>query len=164
MTVRKKLLGEWIGRLTKVAMSEPEANAAVQAELAALRARIPQLIGSLVASGDGLLVAHDLPSGVEAATLAAITASQLALSYRLVTTALGGDFHEVVVGGAAGHVVIYAAGWTALTVLAGPEITLGRIHLEARPTAHAIADHLAVAVQNPPGKHHVRNTNGKESA
>ncbi|MFB8278233.1 roadblock/LC7 domain-containing protein [Nocardia colli] len=143
MTARKKLLGELMGRLTKVSISAPEPNAAVLAELKALRERVPRLTGTLVASGDGLLVAHDLPAHIEPAGMAALAAAQLSLSYRLVSTANGGGFHEVVVHGTEGHVVVYAAGWTSLTVLAGPEVNVGRLHLESRPVARTIADQMA---------------------
>ncbi|MFE7799729.1 roadblock/LC7 domain-containing protein [Nocardia sp. NPDC057440] len=151
MTARKKLFGELMGRWTKVAMAEPEPNAMVLAELQALRDRVPRLTGSLVASSDGLLVAHDLPPHIEPDTMAAMAAAQLSLSHRLATTAHGGGFHEVVVRGTDGHVVIYAAGWTSLTVLAGPEVNVGRLHLESRPVARAIADQLT-ATSNELGK------------
>ncbi|WP_410871620.1 roadblock/LC7 domain-containing protein [Nocardia sp. A7] len=149
MTVRKKLLGEWRGRLTKPAMTAPEPRAQnypeVLAELKSLRERLPQLIGSLVASSDGLLIEHDLPPHIEPAGLAALSAAQLSLSYRLANTAHGGGFSEVVVHGTEGQVVIYAAGYTSVTVLAGPEVNVGRLHLESRPVARAIADQLAAA-------------------
>ncbi|WP_246023893.1 roadblock/LC7 domain-containing protein [Nocardia yunnanensis] len=113
-------------------------------ELKALRDRVPQLIGSLVASTDGLLIAHDLPAHIEPAGMAALTAAQLSLSHRLATTANGGGFHEVVVHGEGGDVVIYAVGWTAsLTVLTGPGANVGRLHLESRPAARTIAELLA---------------------
>lgn len=150
MTVRKKLLGEWRGRLTKPAMTAPEPRAPqnypeVLAELKSLRERLPQLTGSLVASSDGLLIEHDLPPHIEPAGLAALSAAQLSLSYRLANTAHGGGFSEVVVHGTEGQVVIYAAGYTSLTVLAGPEVNVGRLHLESRPVARAIAGQLAAA-------------------
>ncbi len=54
-----------IERLTKVAKRAGTAarvpETKVAAELGALRARVPQLTGSLVASADGLLIAQDLP-------------------------------------------------------------------------------------------------------
>ncbi len=159
MTARRRRLGELIGRLTKVAMSGPEPNTQVHRELKSLRDRVPQLTGTLVASTDGLLIAHDLPAHIEPAGMAALTAAQLSLSHRLAATAHGGGFHEVVVHGESGDVVIYAVGWTAsLTVLAAPGANVGRVHLESRPAARAIADHLAAvtgeadaAAATPPG-------------
>lgn len=155
MTARRNLLGELMGRLTKV--SGPEPNAAVLAELEALRERVPQLTGALVASNDGLLVAHTLPPHIEPGGMAAMAAAQLSLSHRLASTAHGGGFHEVVVRGTDGSVVIYAAGWTSLTVLAGPDVNVGRLHLESRPIARAIADHLT-ATTSDRKKTHARKT------
>lgn len=120
----------------------PEPSSAVLAELKALHDRVPRLTGTLLASVDGLLITHDLPPHIEPHGMAALAASQLALSYRLATTAHGGEFHEVVVDSTGGHVVIYAAGRASLTVLADAEVNVGRLHLESRPVARAIADHL----------------------
>ncbi|WP_280205480.1 roadblock/LC7 domain-containing protein [Nocardia farcinica] len=149
MTARKKLLGDWMGRLTKVAMSGPEPYAVVLAELKALRERVPRLTGALVASGDGLLITHDLPGHIEPDGMAALTASHLALSYRLATTAHGGGFDEVVVHGTGGYVVIYTAGWASLTVLADSAVNVGRLHLESRPVAPAKAAPQAGGAHGP---------------
>ena len=158
MTQRKRLLRDRLkGRLTKVAMSGPEPNAAVLAELRGLRDRVPRLTGTLVASSDGLLIAHDLPPHIEPGGMAAMAAAQLSLSHRLATTAHGSGFHEVVVHGTDGHVVIYAAGWTSLTVLTGSDVNVGRLHLESRPVARAIADHLAPTTSDL-GKDQAKNT------
>ncbi|MFI5714662.1 roadblock/LC7 domain-containing protein [Nocardia sp. NPDC051750] len=149
MTARRKLLGDLMGRLTKVPMPESDPNPAVQAELTGLRDRVPGLIGALVASSDGLLVTHDLPGHIEPTGMAALAAAQLSLSDRLAGVAHGGGFQEVVVDGTRGHVVIYAAGWASLTVLAEPDVNIGRLHLESRPVARNIAEHLAGAAREP---------------
>ncbi|QLY34742.1 roadblock/LC7 domain-containing protein [Nocardia huaxiensis] len=161
-----------MGRLTKVANTDPDPNAVLLPELHGLRERVPQLTGSLVASIDGLLIVHDVPAHIEPNGMAALTASELSLSHRLVTTAHGGGFDEVVVRGSGGYVVIYAAGWTAaLTVLAAPTVNVGRLHLESRPLARAIAEHLKALgkeVRAPEGGKHeltkppVSNTRRRE--
>lgn len=138
-----------VERLAKTAVNgtgkaTTEAEVAVLAEIRTLRGRIAHLTGSLVASSDGLLVAHDLPPTIEPAGMAALTTAQLSLSHRLALTAHGGAFHEVVIRGTDGYIVIYSAGPTAsLTVLTGPAVNVGRLHLESRPIARNIADHLA---------------------
>lgn len=138
-----------VERLVKVNGSTDTASGApagVQAELGELRRRLAPLTGSLVSSSDGLLIAHDLPAGIEPAGMAALTTSGLALAHRIALTAHDGAFHEVVINGAGGYVVIYSAGPTAsLTVLAGPGVNVGRLHLESRPAARNIAGHLAAA-------------------
>jgi predicted regulator of Ras-like GTPase activity (Roadblock/LC7/MglB family) len=138
-----KRLIEGLVKVAKRAVARvPEAEVAT--ELRGLRARVPQLTGSLVASADGLLIAHDLAVDVEPTGMAAVTATGLSLAHRIAQTAHGGAFHEVVIRGVDGYVVIYAAGPTAsLTVLAEPTVNVGRLHLESRPVARAIAAHLS---------------------
>jgi predicted regulator of Ras-like GTPase activity (Roadblock/LC7/MglB family) len=110
------------------------------AVLRELRDKVPKLNGSLVASKDGFLIACDLPDGIEADGMAAITATGLSLSDCVAGTASEGEFEEVVIRNGGGHVVIYAAGPSAaLAVLAAPDVSVGRLHLEARPAARAIA-------------------------
>ncbi|MFF5263635.1 roadblock/LC7 domain-containing protein [Actinomadura viridis] len=132
----------------------PAPDPGVLRELRTLRERFPRLAGSLVASSDGLLIAHDLPPSIEPASMAALTTSGLALSHRMVEAAHGGAFNEVVVNGVNGYVVVYSAGPTAsLTVLAGPGVNVGRLHLESRPVARAIAEHLtSTSTRSPTGR------------
>jgi predicted regulator of Ras-like GTPase activity (Roadblock/LC7/MglB family) len=112
-------------------------------ELHLLRDRVPWVTGALVATCDGFLIACDLPPDLEPDGMAALTATELSLSHRVARAVHeGDDFHEVVIRSRAGHVAIYAAGNAALAVLADPEVNLGRLHLEARPTARTIADRL----------------------
>ncbi|NDU73233.1 hypothetical protein GWI34_11390 [Actinomadura sp. DSM 109109] len=135
--------GAGTGAQAAAAAAARATEGAVTAELRSLRARVPRLDGSLVASVDGLLIAHDLAGSVEPAGMAAVTATGLSLAHRIAQTAHGGAFHEVVIRGVDGYVVIYAAGPTAsLTVLAGPDVNVGRLHLESRPAARAVAARL----------------------
>ncbi|WP_371477698.1 roadblock/LC7 domain-containing protein [Kitasatospora sp. NBC_00315] len=108
------------------------------AELRALRHRVPHLAGGLVASVDGLLIAHDT-HGTEPAGLAALTAAALGLAQRLADTTGQGDFRESLVRGEHGYVATYAAGSACvLTVLAHPDVNVGRLHLEARRSAERV--------------------------
>ncbi|MEO5874058.1 MAG: roadblock/LC7 domain-containing protein [Streptosporangiaceae bacterium] len=119
-------------------------------ELHTLRGRVPFVTGCLVATSDGFLIACDLPPGLEPDGMAALTATELSLSDRVARTVHEGDLEEVVIRSIGGHVAIYAAGpHAALAVLAGPEVSLGRLHLEARPAARAIAVHLPVLAARP---------------
>ncbi|WP_460367238.1 roadblock/LC7 domain-containing protein, partial [Actinocorallia lasiicapitis] len=124
--------------------ARPAYQAAVGAELAALRRAVPHVTGALVASVDGFLLACDLPEGLEPDTVAALTATELSLATRVVATVADGAFEEVVIRNSRAQVAIYAAGpRAALAVLAGPQASLGLLHLEARPAARTIAACLA---------------------
>lgn len=107
----------------------------VLAEISGLRERLPEVVGVLVASVDGLLITHDAP-GVEPETFAAMSAAQLGLGQQIAQAVSRGAFLETVTRAAGGYVATFAAGPAALlTVVAGPELNVGRLHHEARPVA-----------------------------
>lgn len=110
----------------------------VLAEIRGLRARLPHVTGVLVATVDGLLVAHDT-RGVEPDTVAAMSAAQLGLGRQVAHEAAQGDFLEAVTRTVGGYVAVFAAGSDALlTVIAGADLNLGRLHHEARPVAERL--------------------------
>ncbi|MFJ3791109.1 roadblock/LC7 domain-containing protein [Kitasatospora sp. NPDC090091] len=109
------------------------------AELRALKHRVPHLAGGLVGSVDGMLVAHDT-HGTEPTGVAAMTAASLSLAQRLADATGQGDFRESLVRGEYGYVATYGAGGSCvLTLLAHPDVNVGRLHLEARRSAQRIA-------------------------
>jgi predicted regulator of Ras-like GTPase activity (Roadblock/LC7/MglB family) len=115
-------------------------EASVLAEIRTLRDRVRHVAGSLVASVDGRLVAHDT-HGIEPDGMAALSAAVLGLSQRLIENAGPGQFAETVTRGSRGYVATYAAGPRAvLTVVCGEETNIGRLHLEARRIANRLAE------------------------
>lgn len=115
-------------------------SADVTDELRSLRARVPHLTGALVASVDGLVLAHDTGS-FEEESIAALTAVALGVGIRLAGAAGQGAFRELLVQSEQGCVAVYAAGATAVVaVLAPSQVTVGRLHLEARRCTARVAD------------------------
>ncbi|WP_030244806.1 MULTISPECIES: roadblock/LC7 domain-containing protein [unclassified Streptomyces] len=122
-------------------------------ELRRLRTRVPRLTGSLAATVDGLVLAHDVPE-TEPEGLAALTAAALGVAYRMTDAAGRGEFRELLVRGSRGYVATYAAGTTAvLTLLAEDRVNVGRLHLEGRRSGARIADLLATRVGPGTGRH-----------
>ncbi|CCK29589.1 hypothetical protein BN159_5210 [Streptomyces davaonensis JCM 4913] len=116
------------------------AEAPILDELHRLRARIPQLTGSLAASVDGLVVAEDAPD-VEPDGVAALTAAALGVAVRLADATGRGELRELLVRGRDGYVATYAAGHAAvLTLLAKDDVSVGRLHLEGRRAAVRIGE------------------------
>jgi predicted regulator of Ras-like GTPase activity (Roadblock/LC7/MglB family) len=115
----------------------------VLAEIRGLRGRVPHVTGVLVATVDGLLVAHDTRD-IEPETLAAMSAAQLGLGQQIALGSAQGEFRENVTRAAGGYLAVFAA-WTGalLTVVAGTELNLGRLHHEARPVAERVGGLLA---------------------
>jgi len=118
-------------------------EALVLAEISALRSRLPDVAGVLVASADGLLVAQDAP-GVEPETFAAMSAACLGLGQQIAQAVRCGDFQETVTRAANGYVATFAAGtWALMSVVAGPDLNVGRLHHEARPVAVRVGELVA---------------------
>ncbi|VVM06654.1 hypothetical protein MAMC_01162 [Methylacidimicrobium cyclopophantes] len=107
--------------------------------LGRLRAAVPELSAALVATTDGLPVAHSLNAG-DANRLAAMAATALGLGRRICETFGGGEFRETSVSGDQGQMFIYSAGSKAvLGVVARLGANVGLIHLEARAAASEVS-------------------------
>ncbi|CAM5548048.1 roadblock/LC7 domain-containing protein [Streptomyces sp. NPDC048224] len=115
-------------------------------ELHRLRNRVPQLTGSLAATVDGLVLAHDAP-GTEPEGLAALTAAALGVAHRMADATARGGFRELLLRGADGYVATYAAGPAAvLTLLADGRVNVGRLHLEGRRSGARIGELVAARI------------------
>ena len=115
----------------------------IQKSIQQLRAAVPELRGVLLASADGLPVAHSLTDGADPQRFAAMAAAASGLG-RKVGESLGiGTLSEVTIGGSDGQVFVYAAGPKAvLAVITSGNGNTGLIHLEARATVRTIAETL----------------------
>lgn len=107
-----------------------------------MRRSIPELHGVMIASTDGLPVAHDFPDS-EAERVAAMAATALGLGKRMTERTNMGALHETVVRGDHGYVVVYAAGENAVLVMSGPITSnLGLMRIEARTASAAVSQVL----------------------
>ncbi|MGD9896603.1 MAG: roadblock/LC7 domain-containing protein [Candidatus Methylacidiphilaceae bacterium] len=106
--------------------------------LSRLRAAVPELSAALVATTDGLPIAHSLNAG-DANRLAAMAATAIGLGRRICETFGGGEFRETSVSGDQGQMYIYSAGPKAVLGVVGRlGANVGLIHLEAREAAARI--------------------------
>ncbi|QLE75232.1 hypothetical protein FGW37_29755 [Streptomyces rectiverticillatus] len=121
----------------------------VLTELQGLRARVPHLTGAMVASTDGLVIAH-LVTDMEPDGVAALTAAALGVGARLTEAVGHGGFRELLVSGERGYVATYAAGSSCvLTLLASADANVGRLNLEARRAGARIAPLVDGALERP---------------
>lgn len=105
-----------------------------------LRSSSPDIEASAVVSADGLIVASDLPAGVEEDRVSAMSAAMLSLGDRIATELHRGMLDQVYIHGANGYVVLMAAGEEAvLTVLARKEAKLGLILYDMKKGAADIS-------------------------
>jgi len=105
---------------------------AVLDELDRLRGRQHELTGSVLATTDGLVVAHDAHD-IEPDSIAALAAAHLALARRFAYVVNHGELRESVVECDRGYITSYTAGPNALlTVVTTGNANLAMVHLEAR--------------------------------
>ena len=119
---------------------------AVLEELDRLRGRMPELSGSVLATADGLVVAHDAHD-IEPDSLAALAAAHLALARRFAHAVNHGDLRESVVECDRGYITSYTAGPNALlTLVTSGDANLAMVHLEARRCVRRLVKILALEV------------------
>ena len=122
---------------------------AVLTELGNLRTRMPELSGSVLATADGMVVAHD-SHGIEPDSLAALAAAHLALARRFAHAVNQGELREAVVECDSGYITSYTAGPNALlTLVTSGDANLARVHLEARRCVRRLVALLALEPQTP---------------
>nr|WP_240939992.1 roadblock/LC7 domain-containing protein [Planosporangium flavigriseum] len=115
--------------------------------MADLRRRLPELAGTVLATTDGLLLAHDAHD-LEPDSVAALAAAHLALAQRFADAVGHGELRETVIECGNGYLTTYAAGPNAvLALVTRKDANLARAHLEARRTTAKVG---ALIAANPP--------------
>jgi predicted regulator of Ras-like GTPase activity (Roadblock/LC7/MglB family) len=114
---------------------------ALRRHIDTLRNAIPELKGVLLASNEGLPVAHSLSNGADPNRVAAMAAAASGLGRRISDSMNVGALWEVSIRGEEGALFVYSAGAKAvLAVLGPPGSNAGLIHLEARTAAKEIGE------------------------
>jgi uncharacterized protein len=142
-TARQTGTGQQIAPAVQ-ADSAPPTNAEpledrVRAELELIKGSVTGIYGSLVATSDGFLVAHDLPD-LEPTEVAALVATTRALASRTTQATGRGDFMEALARGKLGYLAAYAAGSSAIVAVIGTnELNIGLLHIKTREIVARIA-------------------------
>ena len=114
---------------------------ALKNQLEALRSAIPELKGVLLASNEGLPIAHSLSNGSDPNRVAAMAAAASNLGRRVSESLSAGTLGEVSIQADEGALFVYAAGTKAvLAVISQQGGNAGLIHLEARSAAKEIGE------------------------
>src|SRR5438552_18685171 len=93
---------------------------ALKNHLEALRNAIPELKGVLLASSEGLPIAHSLTNGADPNRVAAMAAAATTLGRRVSETMNAGALGEVSVQAEEGALFLYSAGAQAVLVVLSP--------------------------------------------
>jgi uncharacterized protein len=113
----------------------------IHAELRSIKDNVNGVLGSVVATSDGFLVAHDVPDG-EPPQIAALAATTHALAYRATLATGRGQFRDTVTRGSHGYLAIYALGDTAVVAVIGtPQLNVGMLQFHARAVVSHLAEH-----------------------
>ncbi len=112
---------------------------ALKGHIEALRNSIPELKGVLLASNEGLPIAHSLSNGSDPNRIAAMAAAASSLGRRISESMNSGTLGEVSIQAEEGALFIYSAGSKAVLAVISPQGgNAGLIHIEARSAAHEI--------------------------
>jgi len=105
-----------------------------------LLAAIPEVKAAVIVSAEGLPIASALPRDVDETRIAAMTATLLSLSERVIIEMQKGDFDQLYIRGNDGYLLVLQAGPNAvLTVSVDKNVGLGLILLDCRRTCEKIA-------------------------
>src|SRR5215475_4258087 len=114
---------------------------ALKGHIETLRNAIPELKGVLLASNEGLPIAHSLSNGEDPNRVAAMAAAASSLGRRITESMGTGTLGEVNVQADEGSLFVYSAGSKAVLAVVSPQgSNAGLIHLEAREAAKQIGD------------------------
>src|SRR5215471_17238437 len=114
---------------------------ALKGHIEMLRTAIPELKGVLLASNEGLPIAHSLSNGADPNRVAAMAAAASSLGRRVSDSISAGNLGEVSIQGDEGALFVYSAGTKAVLAVLSPQGgNAGLIHLEARGAAKEISD------------------------
>src|SRR5215471_5590542 len=114
---------------------------ALKGHIETLRNAIPELKGVLLASNEGLPIAHSLSNGGDPNRVAAMAAAASSLGRRISESMSAGVLGEVSIQAEEGALFVYSAGDKAVLAVLSPQGgNAGLIHLEARSAAKEISD------------------------
>lgn len=95
---------------------------------------------SAVISKDGLIIASQLPQGLDQDRVGAMAAAVLSMGERTADELRRGELDQVLIKGGDGYAMLAQAGDEAvISVLAQPEAKLGLIFLDVKRTAEVVA-------------------------
>ena len=124
----------------------------VTEELRLIRQNVPGVRGSITATSDGLLLAHDM-HGLEPTQIAALVAAMHAVAVRASLSTECGQLKEVITRGSDGYLAVYAAERSGapviVAVLGTSELNVAMLNFRARTMIERIAEQSADLARGP---------------
>ena len=118
-------------------------------ELKEIRERVPGVRGSVAATADGILLAHDVYD-LEPTQIAALVAAMHAVAVRAAFSTESGQLRDVVTRASDGYLAVYAAGRAAIVAVLGTtELNLAILNYQAPAIIDRVTGHLAGIARGP---------------
>jgi predicted regulator of Ras-like GTPase activity (Roadblock/LC7/MglB family) len=112
----------------------------IAAELKRIRQNVPGVRGSIAATSDGLLLAHDVHD-MEPTQIAALVAALHAVAVRATLSTESGDFKDVITRASEGYLAVFAAGGTAIVAVLGTTgLNVAILNHQARSMIERVAE------------------------
>jgi uncharacterized protein len=128
---------------------EPPTSDAIADELRLIRKNVPGVRGSITATADGLLVAHDM-HGIEPTQVAALVAATHAVAVRASLSTQCGQLREVITRGSDGYLAVYSAGPAAIVAVLGvSDMNIAMLNFQVRKMIDRIAEHSSGLSRRP---------------
>ena len=119
---------------------EPEVTDLIAEQLRLIRKNVPGVRGSITATADGLLVAHDM-HGIEPTQIAALVAATHAVALRASLSTECGALKDVITRGEDGYLAVYAAGPAAIVAVLGvSDMNVAMLNFQARKMIERITE------------------------
>jgi predicted regulator of Ras-like GTPase activity (Roadblock/LC7/MglB family) len=129
--------------------NEPAVTDPITDELRLIKKNVPGIRGSITATSDGLLVAHDVHD-LEPTQIAALVAATHAVAVRASLSTACGQLREVTTRGSDGYLAVFAAGDAAIVAVLGTtELNVAMLNFQARTIIERIAERLAGLARRP---------------
>jgi predicted regulator of Ras-like GTPase activity (Roadblock/LC7/MglB family) len=121
----------------------------IGAELRQIRQHVPGVRGSVAATSDGILIAHDVHD-LEPTQIAALVAAIHAVAVRAALSTESGQLRDVITRASDGYLAVYAAGRSAIVAVLGTtELNLAILNYQTRAILDRVAEHLSDIARRP---------------
>lgn len=121
-------------------MSAKKRSEVLAETLSEMLASSTDIEGAVVVSSDGLVIASQIPKGLDESRMGASAAALFGLSKRTTPELGRGSFTQNLIQGKEGNIIIVSIGENAVFIgLTSTDVNLGMVFLEAREAAEKIA-------------------------
>ena len=119
-------------------------------QLTLIRERVPGVRGSVAATSDGILIAHDVHD-LEPTQIAALVAAMHAVAVRATLSTESGQLKDVITRASDGYLAVYAAGRAAIVAVLGTtELNIAILNYQTPAIIERVAEHLSDIARRPP--------------